>query len=109
MALDVTERKNAEESLCLSEERLRLVLESATDYAIMLMDTEGRFTTWNPGAEKIFGFTEVEVVGRSAAIIFTPEDRAAGVPERELQTASMEGRTPDEHHTATRRLPRALI
>jgi two-component system CheB/CheR fusion protein len=93
---DINERKRAEESLRRSEERLRHVLESATEYAIMLLDADGRYTVWNPGAQKIFGFTEAEAVGRPAAFIFTPEDRAAGVPEEELRTADREGRASDD-------------
>jgi PAS domain S-box-containing protein len=90
------ERARAEEALRLSEERLRLVLESATDYAIVLMNAEGRYTSWNPGAEKMFGYTEAEAVGQPSSLIFTPEDRAAGLPEQELQVADTAGRATDE-------------
>jgi two-component system CheB/CheR fusion protein len=96
MALDITERKAADDALHLSEERLRLVLESTTDFAIMLMDAEGRYTSWNPGAEKMFGFTEAEAVGQPTGIIFTPEDRAAAMPAKEMETADAEGRAADE-------------
>jgi two-component system CheB/CheR fusion protein len=93
---DIHERKRAEDDLRASEERLRLVVNSAEDYAIMLLDSEGRYTDWNVGAEKIFGYTEEEATGQTAAIIFTPEDLAAGVPEQELRTADRDGRAADE-------------
>ena len=95
-AADVLERRRAEDALRASEERLRLVVDTAEDYAIMSMDEEGRYTSWNRGAEKIFGYTEGEVLGRQAALIFTPEDREAGVPEQELRTAARDGRASDE-------------
>ncbi|HEX8073035.1 MAG TPA: chemotaxis protein CheB [Pyrinomonadaceae bacterium] len=93
---DIHERKAAEEQLRASEERLRLVVQTAEDYAIMLLDAAGRFTSWNRGAEKMFGYTEGEIVGQPGASIFTPEDRAAGVPEQELRMAGAEGRASDE-------------
>ncbi|HYY43502.1 MAG TPA: CheR family methyltransferase, partial [Pyrinomonadaceae bacterium] len=93
---DIHERKLAEAELRASEERLRLVVDTARDYAIMLLDVEGRFTSWNKGAEEIFGYTEEEILGQPAAIIFTPEDRAAGVPTQELQSADTVGRAADE-------------
>ncbi|HKS27162.1 MAG TPA: CheR family methyltransferase [Pyrinomonadaceae bacterium] len=93
---DIHERKRAEEELRVSEERLRLVVETAKDYAIIIMDAEGRFTDWNTGAEKIFGYTREEAIGRPTELIFTPEDRAEGAPEREMRTADREGSARDE-------------
>ena len=95
-AADFVERHRSAAELRASEERLRLVVETAEDYAIMLLDAEGRYTDWNRGAEKLFGYTEEEVKGQPADIIFTPEDRAAGVPLQELRAADREGRASDE-------------
>jgi PAS domain S-box-containing protein len=78
------------------EERLHLILDSATDYAIFTTDLDRRITSWNAGAERVLGWTEKEVMGRSSDIIFTPEDRAAGVPEREAKNALAEGRAENE-------------
>lgn len=93
---DIHERKEAERELRASEERLRLVVDSTEDYAIMLLDADGRFTDWNTGAEKMLGYTKEEVKGQPAEIIFTPEDRAAGVARQELRTADLEGSAADE-------------
>lgn len=93
---DVSHRKQIELALRESQDRLHLTMESVTDYAILTMDTEGRFSSWNVGAERIFGYTEEEILGQHSAIIFTPEDRAAGAHEAEIRTAREEGRAADE-------------
>ena len=78
------------------EERLRLVLDSAADYAIFTTDLERRVSSWNAGAERLLGWAEAEIVGRSGDVIFIPEDRAAGAPEREAARALAEGRAENE-------------
>ncbi|MCO6415864.1 PAS domain S-box protein [Siccirubricoccus sp. KC 17139] len=78
------------------EERLHLILDSTADYAIFTTDLDRRITSWNAGAERVLGWTEKEILGRPADIIFTPEDRAAGVPQREAATALAEGRAENE-------------
>jgi two-component system CheB/CheR fusion protein len=94
--LDITGRKEAEGRLRLSEERLRLLIESVTDYSIIIQDIEGRIEVWNPGAERMFGFTEAEAVGQSIEIIFTPEDRAQGAHLAEMKMAREQGVAKDE-------------
>ncbi len=93
---DVTGRARAEEHLRVGEERFRLLIESAVDYAIFTMDRHGHVDFWNSGAERVFGYTAKEIIGGSAAVLFTPEDRAAGVFEQELSRAAETGRAEDE-------------
>ena len=66
------------------------------DYAIFLTDTESKIINWNRGAERILGYQEDEVLGESAFILFTPEDRALKAPEHEIETALATGRAEDE-------------
>ena len=73
----------------------RLVVQNAPDYAIFTMDLKGVIRTWNPAAARIMGYSEAEIVGQTAAVIFTPEDRAAGVPEREMRAARETGKAED--------------
>lgn len=79
-----------------SDELLRLVVESVTDFAIVATDPDGRVTGWNTGAERLLGYAADEIVGRDGNIIFTPEDRAAGAPEAERAQALAVGRAEDE-------------
>lgn len=74
-----------------SEEEWRLVLDSARDYAIITIDTEGKITSWSAGAETAFQRTSSNAIGRHFAFLFTPEDRAEKVPEQELTAAAREG------------------
>ncbi|CAO3430587.1 PAS domain-containing hybrid sensor histidine kinase/response regulator [Azospirillum doebereinerae] len=79
-----------------SEGRLRAILDSATGHAILTMDSAGRVTSWNPGATRILGWSEAEIRGRDSAVLFTPEDVAAGVPAHIRATALAEGQYRDE-------------
>lgn len=74
----------------------RLIVENATDYAIFTLDGRGRVTSWNPGAQTVFGFTKGEMLDQLGEILFTPEDRAAGVPGLEMSTAAERGKALDE-------------
>ena len=77
---DFTDLKRSQELLRSSEERLALMMETFTDYAIFSTDREGRIDSWNTGAEHIFGYSRDEMIGRNADILFLPEDIAAGAP-----------------------------
>ena len=77
----------------LSEEgRYRLLVEAVTDYAIYLLDPSGIITTWNPGAQRIKGYTAHEIIGQHFSRFYTEEDRKLGLPARALQTAEREGK-----------------
>ncbi|MDT7856008.1 PAS domain S-box protein [Rubrivirga sp. S365] len=95
-AWEAVTRANAEADLRASEERYRVLVEGATGYAMFMTDAEGRVTMWNRGAEATFGVAEADALGRPARFIFTPEDRAAGVFEAELDTARETGQAADD-------------
>ncbi|MBA3886731.1 MAG: PAS domain S-box protein [Acidobacteria bacterium] len=77
-------------------ELFRLLVENIKDYAIFVTDQQGRVQSWNPGAERLLGYREEEIVGQPADIFFTPEDVRSGVPQRERQAAVEEGRGNDD-------------
>jgi PAS domain S-box-containing protein len=87
---------SAAERARASEQRARLLLESARDFAVITMDPERRVDYWSSGAQRLFGYTEEQMIGMSADLIFTPEDRAAGAPEKEAAGALAHGRAEDE-------------
>ena len=79
--------------LNLSEEqRFRLLVSAVTDYAIYMLDPDGRIATWNPGAERFKGYTADEIIGQHFSRFFTPEDVAADLPGRALRAAVRDGR-----------------
>jgi PAS domain S-box-containing protein len=93
---EISRRNRVEEALRNAERNLRLMVESVKDFAIFTVDPEGRIVTWNSGAEQVFGYTEEEILGHHLAILFTPEDRAANVPQAEVAAAAAKGRASDE-------------
>lgn len=93
---DRTQTLQQDEELRASEERLQLILKSAIDYAIFAFDGDGRIISWNTGACRIFGYEEQQIIGRDVRILFLPEDRDGGAPEREMKTATECGRAENE-------------
>jgi PAS domain S-box-containing protein len=89
---DVTEKKKAEQRLWDSEQRFRLLVQGVRDYAIYMLDREGRVTNWNSGAQAIKGYAEQEIVGEHFSRFYTDEDREAGAPAKALETALREGK-----------------
>ena len=98
-------RRRAEVALASlrgSEERFRLLVEGARDYAIIMLTADGRVQSWNDGARRLLGYAEDEILGEHFSTFFTPEDRDAGVPERELERAEAENVVSDENWAVRR-------
>jgi PAS domain S-box-containing protein len=89
---DMTEEHEAHLATLESERRFRLLVQGVTDYAIFMLDPEGRVANWNTGAERIKGYTVDEIVGRHFSTFYTPEDLEKGVPWTALETARRDGR-----------------
>lgn len=82
-------------ALSATEQRFRSVVEAARDYAIFQTDPQDHITEWLAGAETVFGWKAGEAIGQPAAIVFTPEDRQAGVPQAEIRRAREQGFAPN--------------
>ncbi len=93
---DITQRKQAEEALRQSEAWLRLVMESAKEYAIFTLDLQGKITSWNSGAERLLGYPEAEIIGCKGNILYSPEDQEQQRAEQEMQTALSQGQAANE-------------
>jgi len=89
---DMANKREAEQALLESERRFRILVQGVTDYAIYMLDPEGRVTNWNVGAQRIKGYSPEEIVGEHFSRFYTPEDFEAGVPARALDTARKTGR-----------------
>nr|WP_315591879.1 chemotaxis protein CheB [uncultured Cupriavidus sp.] len=100
--IDITDRHQAEAAAREGEQRLRLVAQSTKDYAIIIQDRAGGIVSWNAGAERIFGYTEAEVLGQDVELIYESPDRQKLVPARERETATKEGRADDERWYRTK-------
>lgn len=86
----------AQASLDKSESHLREALENVKDLAILSVDSHGKIVGWNAGSERLFGYSEAEIIGQNFAKLFTPEDCASGVPEHELIQAREINYSPDD-------------
>jgi PAS domain S-box-containing protein len=89
---DLSERRRAEDQLRESQEQFRLLVQGVTDYALFMLDRDGRVSSWNAGAERIKGYTRDEILGHHFSRFYTEEEREAGVPSKALQQAAAEGR-----------------
>jgi PAS domain S-box-containing protein len=93
---DITHRRHAEKALREIDEKLAVFVVGVQDYAILMLDTDGRITTWNDGAERIKGYRAEEIIGQSFAKFYTPEAVAQGKPALALKTAEEQGRFEEE-------------
>jgi PAS domain S-box-containing protein len=89
---DMTDKRAAQQALLEAERRFRLLVQGVTDYAIYMLDPDGRVTNWNAGAERIKGYAPDDIIGEHFSRFYTDEDREKGVPTTALETARKAGR-----------------
>jgi PAS domain S-box-containing protein len=75
---------------------LRILVSSIMEYSIILLDLKGQVASWSPGAQRLTGYCAEEIVGKKLSVFYTREDATKGTPDRELETATREGRSEDE-------------
>ncbi|HYZ39548.1 MAG TPA: PAS domain S-box protein, partial [Stellaceae bacterium] len=92
LSRQIQERNEALERLRETEERHRLLVESVTYFAIVMLDPDGYMTDWSLGTERVGGYTTKEIVGSHFSIFYLPEDREGDMPSRALEIAAREGR-----------------
>jgi PAS domain S-box-containing protein len=90
-ATDIQDSKQAEAAWKESDERYRLMVDGARDYAIFMVNPSNEIVYWSAGAERVFGWSAGEAVGQSGEIVFTPEDRENEAEEKEIETALRNG------------------
>ncbi len=90
------ELAQARQQILAGESRSRMILNSAVDFAIIALDLDGRVTQWNEGACRVLGWTEAEMLGQPASVLFTLADRQQGIPQAEMHAAITQGRGTDE-------------
>ena len=93
---DLTERRHQEETLRQSEQRFRVLVDGLKDYAIFMLDTEGRVTSWNSGAQRITGYEAEEITGRHLGLLYPQSAIDRKLPEQELAMAREHGRYENE-------------
>jgi PAS domain S-box-containing protein len=93
---DIAARARTERMLAESERRFRLMVESVVDYAIFMLDAEGRVASWNAGAQRITGYDSHEAVGRDFSLFYPREEVERRKPQWELEVAAAEGRFEEE-------------
>jgi PAS domain S-box-containing protein len=96
VAMDVTARRNAEDSLRNSEDHFQLLVDAVEDYALLMLDAHGHVVTWNAGEERMKGYTAPEIIGKHFSCFYLPAAIESGHPDDELRIAAREGRYTEE-------------
>ena len=92
---DLTEQRNTAKAMRASEERFSLLVQSVKDYAILMLDPQGKVASWNVGAKRIKGYDSEEIIGQSFERFYTEEDRARQWPHSLLAQAVAQGSVED--------------